>query len=83
MAHDNRPCKINNAITIADPTQTTDGFGVREDKNIYITAATANFTANSVDVVVASGGANFNNNPLLVTGAVTNAQIGTIFYYEA
>tara|TARA_R100000008_G_C3496447_1_gene121399 strand:+ start:72 stop:326 length:255 start_codon:yes stop_codon:yes gene_type:complete len=76
------PVQVNTAASISDPGQTTDAFGVREDKNIFITAATASFTANDVNIVCASGGLNFgSNNPLFVTGAVTNAQIGSIFYY--
>ena len=80
MAH-NKPVQVNTAVTIADPGTDTDAFGVRHNDNIYITAATAKFTANDVNVVVASGGVNFGENPLQVTGAVTNAQVGTIFYY--
>ncbi len=76
------PVNVNTAVTISDPGQTTDAFGVRTEKNIFITAATASFTANDVNVVCASGGLNFgSDNPLYVTGAVSNAQIGSIFYY--
>jgi len=76
------PVQVNSGTTISDPGSNTDGFGVKSEKDIYITAATANFTANDVNVVVASGGVNFGpENPFLVTGAVTNAQVGTIFYY--
>ena len=82
MALNSTPCQVNSATVIADPGTTTDGFGVKTTRNIYIVAATANFTANSV----ACGGtlhrsATFGNNPFLVTGAVTGATIGTIWYY--
>jgi hypothetical protein len=81
MAQNSKPVKVNTGVTISDPGSDTDAFGVRHIDNIYVTAATANFTANDVNVVVASGGVNFGSNPLHVTGAVTNAQIGTVFYY--
>jgi|TARA_R100000084_G_C4530016_1_gene90727 hypothetical protein len=81
MALNGKPVKVNTATTISDPGSDTDAFGVRHINNIYVTAATAKFTANDVDIVVASGGLNFGENPLHVTGAVTNAQVGTIFYY--
>jgi hypothetical protein len=76
------PVQVNSATTVADPGSSTGGFGVKSEKDIYVTSATANFTANDVNIVVASGGVNFGSeNPLVVTGAITNAQIGTIFYY--
>jgi hypothetical protein len=47
-------------------------------------AATANFTANGVAVVIGTaGGINFGNNPMVVNGDVTSATVGTIFYYIA
>ena len=79
MALNSTPCQVNSATSIADPGTTTDAFGVSTKRNIYIVAATANFTANSVACV--PGSVNFGNNPFLVTGAVSSATVGTIWYY--
>ncbi|MAG28039.1 hypothetical protein CMI47_21135 [Candidatus Pacearchaeota archaeon] len=79
MAANTTPCQVNSATTIADPGSNTDGFGVVTKRNIYIVAATANFTANGVACV--PGNVNFSNNPFLVTGAVSGATVGTIWYY--
>ena len=79
MALNSTYCQVNSATSIADPGTTTDAFGVSTKKNIYIVAATANFTANSVACV--PGNVNFGNNPFLVTGAVSSATVGTIWYY--
>jgi hypothetical protein len=79
MALNSTPCQVNSGTTIADPGTTTDGFEVKTKRNIYIVAATANFTANSVACV--PGNVNFGNNPFLVTGAVSSATVGTIWYY--
>jgi|TARA_B100001079_G_C16245787_1_gene441056 hypothetical protein len=79
MALNSTYCQVNSATSIADPGTTTDAFGVSTKKNIYIVAATANFTANSVACV--PGSVNFGNNPFLVTGAVSSATVGTIWYY--
>ena len=79
MALNSTPCQVNSATSIADPGTTTDAFGVSTKRNIYIVAATANFTANSVACV--PGNVNFGNNPFLVTGAVSSATVGTIWYY--
>jgi hypothetical protein len=79
MALNSTPCQVNSATSIADPGTTTDAFGVSTKKNIYIVVATANFTANSVACV--PGNVNFGNNPFLVTGAVSSATVGTIWYY--
>ena len=47
--------------------------------DIMVTAATASFTANGVNI---PGTQVFiSNAPLLVTGSITNATTGTIFYY--
>jgi hypothetical protein len=81
MALNSTPCQVNSATSIADPGTTTDAFGVSTKKNIYIVVATANFTANSVACV--PGNVNFGNNPFLVTGAVSSATVGTVFYYIA
>mgnify|MGYP000309477756 CR=1 FL=1 len=82
MAANTTPCQVNSATSIADPGTTTDGFEVKIKRNIYIVVATANFTANSVACVTGGGSSvNFGNNPFLVTGAVTGATVGTIWYY--
>ena len=82
MALNNTPCQVNSATSIADPGIDTDAFGVKRKRNIYIVAATANFTANGVACVIATNGSvNFGNNPLLVTGAVSTIVAGTVFYY--
>ena len=74
--------QVNSATSISDPGTTTDAFGVKTKKNIYIVAATAAFTANGVACNPATvQGVNFGNNPFLVTGAVSGATVGTIWYY--
>ena len=84
MALNNTPSQVNSATTIADPGSNTDGFGVTTKRNIYIVAATAAFTANGVACNPATvQGVNFGNNPFLVTGAVSGATVGTIWYYIA
>ena len=87
MALNSTPCQVNSATSIADPGTTTDAFGVSTKKNIYIVAAIANFTANGVacvpNNVLLDGNVNFGNNPFLVTGAVSSATVGTVFYYIA
>ena len=84
MALNSTPCQVNSATSIAAPGTTTDAFGVSTKKNIYIVAATANFTANGVACIIATNGSvNFGNNPFLVTGAVSGATVGTIWYYIA
>ena len=80
---DNNPVQVNSATTIADPGQSTDAFGVKTTKNIYIVAATDTFTANSIACNPGDEPVFLGNNPLLVTGAVTSATVGTIFYYVA
>jgi hypothetical protein len=79
MAANTSPCQVNSATSIADPGTDTDAFGVKIKRNIYIVVASANFTANSVACV--PGNVNFGNNPFLVTGAVSSATVGTIWYY--
>ena len=78
------PCQVNSGTSISDPGTDTDAFGVRRKRNIYIVAATASFTANGVACkpgdVSGYGGAAFNP-PFLVTGAVSSATVGTIWYY--
>jgi hypothetical protein len=79
MALNSTPCQVNSATSIADPGTVVNGAGVSITRNIYIVVATANFTANSVACV--PGNVNFGNNPFLVTGAVSGATVGTIWYY--
>jgi len=79
MALNSTPCQVNSATSIADPGTVVNGAGVSITRNIYIVVASANFTANSVACI--PGNVNFGNNPFLVTGAVSSAQVGTIWYY--
>jgi hypothetical protein len=81
MALNSAPCQANSATTIADPGTVVNGAGVSITRNIYIVAATASFTANSVACNPGDLAVNFGNNPFLVTGAVSSATAGTIFYY--
>ena len=79
MALNSTVCQVNSATSIADPGTVVNGAGVSITRNIYIVVASANFTANSVACI--PGNVNFGNNPFLVTGAVSSAQVGTIWYY--
>ena len=82
MAANVSPCQVNSGTSITDPGTDTDAFGVKRKRNIYIVAATAAFTANGVACNPATvQGVNFGNNPFLVTGAVSSATAGTIWYY--
>ena len=82
MAANVSACQVNSGTSISDPGIDTNAFGVKVKRNIYIVAATANFTANGVACVIATNGSvNFGNNPLLVTGAVSTIVAGTVFYY--
>ena len=85
MALNSTPCQVNSATSIADPGTVVNGAGVSITRNIYIVVATANFTANGVacvpNNVLLDGNVNFGNNPFLVTGAVSSATVGTIWYY--
>lgn len=80
MASSTIACQVNSATSIADPGTNTDAFGVRRKRNIYIVAASDTFTANSVACNPGDESVSFNP-PFLVTGAVSNATIGTIWYY--
>ena len=81
MAANVSPCQVNSGTSITDPGTDTDAFGVKRKRNIYIVAATAAFTANGVACNPATvQGVNFGNNPFLVTGAVSGATAGTIWY---
>ena len=54
----------------------------KQGYDIAITAAINSFTANGVNVPVSTTNQLYlSNAPLLVTGNVTNATAGTIFYY--
>ena len=82
MAQNTTPCQVNSGTSISAPGTSTDAFGVKITRNIYIVAATAAFTANGVACNPATvQGVNFGNNPFLVTGAVSSATAGTIWYY--
>ena len=81
MALNSTPCQVNSATTIADPGTNTDGFGVKITRNIYIVAASDTFTANGIACNPGDERVSFGNNPFLVTGAVTSATVGTIWYY--
>jgi hypothetical protein len=54
----------------------------KQGYDIAITAAINSFTANGVNIPVSTTNQLYlSNAPLLVTGNVTNATAGTIFYY--
>ena len=87
MAANVTPSQVNSGTSIADPGTDTVAFGVKRKRNIYIVAASATFTANGVackpgaqDGAAGYGSTTFNP-PFLVTGAVSSATIGTIWYY--
>ena len=80
MASSTRVCQVNTGATIAGPGSDTDGFGVKRKRNIYIIAASDTFTANSVACNPGDESVSFNP-PFLVTGAVSSATVGTIWYY--
>lgn len=88
MALNNTPCQVNSATSIDEPGTTTDGFGVKTTRYIYVVAATASFldglnpivgtTVNPDNLAV-----NFGNNPYRVANGagVPSATVGTIWYY--
>jgi len=80
MASPTKVCQVNSGTTIADPGSSTDGFGVTRKRNIYIIAASDTFTANGVACNPGDESISFNP-PFLVTGAVSSATAGTIWYY--
>jgi hypothetical protein len=50
--------------------------------DIFVTAAISGFTANGLSIPVSTTNQLYlSNAPLLVTGNITNAAAGTIFYY--
>jgi len=49
-------------------------------KVIYLTNASSNFTANGVNVIIPTGCLNFSS-PFAITGNITNASAGSLFYY--
>ncbi len=54
----------------------------KQGYDIAITAAINSFTANGINIPVSTTNQLYlSNAPLLVTGNVTNATAGTIFYY--
>lgn len=50
-------------------------------KNIVVTAALSGFTANGINIPSTTNPLYLANNPLLVTGSITNIAAGTIFHY--
>ena len=51
-------------------------------KNIVVTAAISGFTANGVNIPTSiTNQLYLDTSPLLITGSITNAAAGTIFYY--
>lgn len=54
----------------------------KQGYDIAITAAISGFTANGINIPTSTTNQLYlGNAPLLVTGNVTNASVGTIFYY--
>ncbi|MBM3194073.1 MAG: hypothetical protein FJZ59_07580 [Chlamydiae bacterium] len=54
----------------------------KDGYNIAVTAAINSFTANGINIPTSTTNqAYLSHAPLLVTGNITNATIGTIFYY--
>ena len=75
-----RVCQVNSGTSISSPGTDTDAFEVKRKRDIYIVASTASFTANSVACNPGDLAVSFNP-PFLVTGAVSSATAGTIWYY--
>ena len=51
-------------------------------RNIIVTAAISGFTANGVNIPTSTTNQLYlDTSPLLITGSITNAAAGTIFYY--
>jgi len=83
MALNVHPCQVNSGTTITGPGQRSDAVGVLTTPLIYIVAATDTFTANGVACNPGDESLFLGNNPLVVSGDVTSATVGTIFYYIA
>jgi len=63
-------------VNISGSILAKDGY------NIAVTAAISGFTANGLSIPVSTTNQLYlSNAPLLVTGNITNAAAGTIFYY--
>lgn len=69
------PVRVNTSTTITGSST--------PNVHMYITNALAGFTANGQATNLVSGQALNFTSPYLVTGNVTNATAGTIFYYYA
>ena len=64
------------------PVQVNAGTTVSalDNRIIYLTNATADFTANGVNVHIPTGCLNLSS-PMPIAGDITNARIGSLFYY--
>lgn len=69
------PVRVNTSTTITGSSA--------PNVNIYVTNALAGFTANGQTTTLVSGQALNFTSPYLVTGNITNATAGSIFYYYA
>ena len=69
------PVRVNTGTTISGSNSL--------NTNIYITNALAGFTANGQATSLVSGQVLNFSSPYLVTGNVTNATAGSVFYYYA
>ena len=88
MALNNTPCQVNSATSIDEPGTTTDAFGVKTTRYIYVVAATAPFLdglnpASGTTVNPGNLAVNFGNNPYRVAAGygVPSATVGTVWYY--
>jgi hypothetical protein len=64
------------------PVQVNTGTSVTavQNKVIYLTNATAGFSANGANINIPTGCLNFSS-PFVVTGDITGALAGSLFYY--
>lgn len=67
------PTRVNTGTTISGSSS--------PNVNIYVTNALAGFTANGQTVSLVSGQCLNFNTPFLVTGDITNATVGKVFYF--
>ena len=83
MALNNTPCQVNSATSIDEPGTTTDAFGVKRKRYIYVVAATASFVDYPTEINPGDLAVNFGNNPYRVANGagVVGATVGTIWYY--
>lgn len=67
---------IFSAVNTGTTIPAKDGY------NIAVTAAINSFTANGINIPTSTSNQIYlSQAPLLVTGSITNATAGTIFYY--